>query len=185
VSFKVSIKTEGLAELDAALGEFKKGTARAILKRALMTAAQPLVDMDSRLAPDDPATGPPDLHSSIIASSKLRNETGNKEFAAVMRAGGTRADARAAMLDAKAVGGEDSFAIVYVGPQSGSKKNAIKAIVQEFGSVKQPAQPYLRPAWEQSQGTVLDGIKAALTVEIDKATKRAQARALRLAAKGK
>lgn len=183
MSLRVSTKLEGLRELDVALGEFKKSTARNILKRTLMQAAQPMVDMASRLAPDDPATGPPDLHTSIIASSKLRNETGNKEFAAVMRAGGTRAEARSALLAAKALGGEDSFAIVYVGPKAGSKRNAIKANVQEFGSVKQAAQPYMRPAWEASQGSILDSIKNILAAEIAKATARAQARALKLAAK--
>ena len=55
--------------------------------------------------------------------------------------------------------------------------------MQEFGSVKQAAQPYMRPAWEASQGSILDSIKNILATEIAKATARAQARALKLAAK--
>ena len=80
--------------------------------------------------------------------------------------------------------GQCSINEAYVGPKAGSKRNAIKAVVQEFGSVKQAAQPYMRPAWEATKGAVLDGIKGSLRTEIDKAAKRAAARALRLAAKG-
>ena len=183
MSLRVSTKIEGLRELDVALGEFKKSTARNILKRTLMQAAQPMVDMASRLAPDDPATGPPDLHSSIIASSKVDNKTGKKDYAAVMEAGGSQAEAREALIAARRAGGEDSFAIVLVGPAKSGRKNSIKANVQEFGSVKQAAQPYMRPAWEASQGSILDSIKNILAAEIAKATARAQARALKLAAK--
>ncbi len=182
----VTVRVEGLAELDASFGEMKKATARNVMRRALIAAAQPMVDMASRLAPDDPKTGPPDLQSTIIASSKTRKSTvGNAEFRAVMEGGGTRADARAALIDARRAAGEAvSFAEAFVGPAAGSKRNAIKAIVQEFGSVKQAAQPYMRPAWEATKNAVLDGVKAALRTEIDKAAKRAAARALRLAAKG-
>ncbi len=181
---RLSVKTEGFAELDAALGEFKKATARNIMRRALIAAAQPMVDMASRLAPDDPVTGPPDLHTSIKASSKIKNTVGNKEFSAVLSGGGSIGEARAALADARrAANGEGSFAEAYVGPVLSSKRNAIKAIVQEFGSVNQAAQPYMRPAWEATQGAVLEGIKSALKSEIDKATARAAARALKLAAK--
>lgn len=179
----VTVKVEGLAELDAAFGEMKKATARNVMRRALIAAAQPMVDMASRLAPDDPKTGPPDLHSTIIASSRVRNTIGNAEFSAVLAGGGSRAEARAALIDARRAAGEGSFAEAYVGPKAGSKRNAIKAIVQEFGSVKQAAQPYMRPAWEATKTSVLDGIKDALRTEIDKAAKRAAAKALRLAAK--
>ena len=184
MSLRVTTKVEGLRELDAALGEFKKPTARAILRRTLLKAADPMVEMASRLAPDDPATGAPDLHSTIIASSRVRNTIGNAEFSAVLSGGGTRAEARAALIDARRAAGEGSFAEVYVGPAAGSKRNAIKAIVQEFGSVNQAAQPYMRPAWEATKQQILDSIKGLLKIEIDKAIARAAAKALRLAAKG-
>lgn len=182
----ITVKIEGLAELDAALGELSKTAARNVLKRALIKAAQPMVDRASALAPDDPKTGPPDLHSSIAASSKIKNTIGNKEFSDVMREGGTRAEARAALVEARqAAAGTaaGSFAVVYVGPKSSSKRAAIKAIVQEFGSVNQAARPYMRPAWEATKQQVLAGIKDNIRQELEKSVARARARALKKAAR--
>ncbi len=88
-----------------------------------------------------------------------------------------------ALRDARR-GAGGSFAEVSVGPVSGDKKNAVKAIVQEFGSVKQAAHPYMRPAWEQQKGTALEIVKTEMSGEIDKAAQRARRRALKKAAQG-
>lgn len=178
---KTTVRIDGLKELDAALAQFTKATARNVLRRTLIKAAKPLVDTASRLAPVD--TG--ELAGSIQASSNIENNVGKKEFAAVMASGGTTAEARAALRGARrAAGGQGSFAEVHVGPaKAASKKNAIKRIVQEFGSVSQPPQPYMRPAWAQEQNAVLDNIKTELRSEIDKTAKRAAARAAKLVAK--
>jgi HK97 gp10 family phage protein len=36
----------------------------------------------------------------------------------------------------------------------------------EFGTSRQPAQPYMRPAWDSTKQAVLENIRAALWAEI-------------------
>lgn len=46
------------------------------------------------------------------------------------------------------------------------------AVPQEFGTFDQSAQPFMRPAWNATQGKVLDIVKAQLGTEIEKAASR-------------
>jgi HK97 gp10 family phage protein len=56
----------------------------------------------------------------------------------------------------------------FVGPPS-----MARAIVAEFGSVKQTPQPFMRPAWDSNKRTAFDSIRGDLTDEIEKARQRA------------
>lgn len=176
----VRVSVSGLKELDAALGELSKGAARGALRRALVKAAEPMRAAAERNAPED--TGA--LKRSIIVTSKVDNRAGKAEYAAVMKGGGTKAQAVGAMRDARrAKGIGESFAEAYLGPEKGSKRDAIKAVVQEFGSRKQAAQPYMRPAFDGEAQNVIGKIKDELSNEIDKAVGRARARAAKKAGK--
>jgi HK97 gp10 family phage protein len=178
---KTTISVSGLRELDENLGQLSKATARNVLRRVLMKAGQPIADTASRLAPDDPATGAPDLHTSIIVSTKLKNEIGRAEYSQTLREGGSKAEAVAAMREARRdAGGEGSFAEVYVGPSA----DIFYAHLQELGTAHHGPQPFLRPAFEQEKGTALAIIKTELGGEIDKAVKRMQRRAAKKAAGG-
>lgn len=64
---------------------------------------------------------------------------------------------------------------VYMGPGSSPR-----SIVQEFGSADQPAQPYMRPAWDGGKEQLLDDVKETLGAEIDKAAARVARKAARL-----
>src|SRR5690606_8675852 len=59
------------------------------------------------------------------------------------------------------------------------------AHLQEFGSSQHPAQPFMRPSWDQNKDAVLDGIADDLWKEIDKAAQRLARKAARAALKGK
>ncbi|WP_409636203.1 HK97-gp10 family putative phage morphogenesis protein [Phenylobacterium sp.] len=59
-----------------------------------------------------------------------------------------------------------------------------EATQQEFGNENHPPQPFLRPAWDETQDLVLEVVASELGGEIDKAAKRAARRALRAKAKG-
>lgn len=172
-SIKQSFKVEGLKELDATLGELTKATGRNVLKRVLVRAAEPIREMAARLAPDDPKTTGIDLKRSIIASAKVKNTTGNAEFAAVMRGRGSEADAVSALRSARrAAKGQGSFAEIHVGPRKG--RNAQVGAFQEFGTVNHPAQPFMRPAFDAQKQTALDIITRDLKGEIDKAVAKAR-----------
>lgn len=176
---KTSVKIEGLKELDAAMGELGKSAARGVLRRTLVKAAEPMRAAAERNAPKD--TGA--LAGSIIVTSKIDNRAGKKEYGAVMAAGGSKSAAVQALRDARrAKGIGESFAEAFLGPAKAGKRGSIKAMVQEFGSSKQDAQPYMRPAFDAEVNTVLGNIKGELTTEIDKAVARARKRALKRAA---
>lgn len=72
---KTTFKIEGLRELDHALKELPRATARKVLLQTLKKEAQPIADDAASFAPDDPATGGKDLRSSMLVLSnpaKLR-----------------------------------------------------------------------------------------------------------------
>lgn len=56
---------------------------------------------------------------------------------------------------------------LYVGPGQHPQ-----AITQEFGTYKEPPQPFMRPAWDIMKVRVLDLIGAQLGIEVDKAARR-------------
>lgn len=166
---KISVKVSGLKELDKALAELPKAAAKSTLLRVAKKAAQPIADAAEALAPVD--TG--ELKGSIIVTARAKNTVGNAEYSAIMRAGGSRSDARAAKIAATRADPGKSFAVVYVGPSKAKKKkDAIKRIVQEFGSVNMQANPYMRPAWDAHKDQALNIIRRELGNEIIATAKR-------------
>lgn len=144
---KTRVKIEGLKELDRALGELPKATGKAVLRRVLKKAGEPIArDMRAK-APDDPATSGNDLKSSIAVSTKLSG--------------------RQRKMHRKAFRNDKASAEVFVGagplPQ---------AHLQEFGTVHHRPQPFARPAWDGNKNRALSIIKDELGDEILKAAKR-------------
>jgi HK97 gp10 family phage protein len=60
----------------------------------------------------------------------------------------------------------------------------VQAITQEFGTVTNRPQPFMRPAWASNWRTSLDLIKDELANEIEKARARIARKTARLMAKG-
>ncbi len=171
----ISIRVDGLKELDANLANLTKATARGVLKRTLVEASKPLVAAAVSKAPRDTGI----LADSITASAKINNTAGKAEFSAVLRSGGSRGDAVKALRDARRAAKDSaSFAEVFVGPAVRPKSEP-KNRVLEFGGGRgnRAPQPFMRPAWDETQGAVLDGIKDALAAQIEKAVARAARRA--------
>jgi HK97 gp10 family phage protein len=146
------VKMEGFRELERALAELPKATARNVLRRTLKKAAQPIEDDMEANAPVD--TG---WASKSIASSFTLNPAQKRE----------------AKKETK------SFAEIHIGTRRGSA-----ALLQEFGTFKQPARPFMRPAWEANQQISVKIIFDELGGEIDKAAARLARKAARTAAKG-
>lgn len=73
----------------------------------------------------------------------------------------------------------DSFVEVFAGPGTNPQ-----AIQEEFGNRHQPATPYVRPAWDATQGRALEIVGEQLGGEIAKTAARAAARAAAKAARG-
>lgn len=64
---------------------------------------------------------------------------------------------------------------VFVGPDGRPQ-----SITQEFGTYKEPAQPYMRPAWDGNSKAAMTRISDALFVEVERAARRAAAKAIKV-----
>lgn len=145
-------RIEGLADLELALAELPKATARNVVKRVLLKHAEPMAASAKAGAPDDPETGGFDLHTSVTAGTKLsrrQRKTSKKE----------------------------SDVEVYVGagplPQ---------AHLTEFGSRNNRPVGFMRAAFDGGAKPALEGIRDDLAEEIEKTRARVARKAERLAA---
>lgn len=153
---KTTVRVEGLRELDHALSELtKQTTRRAVARRALKEAGEPIRARAQALAPDDPRTAAPfDLTQSIAMSSRQKSGRATRH----------RKESPTEVT-------------VFIGP---TREGYPQAIMQEFGTVHHRAQPYLRPAWDSEGGmTALGRIVKAMREQIDKAVARQRRRIAR------
>jgi HK97 gp10 family phage protein len=72
----------------------------------------------------------------------------------------------------------ESAVEIFVGPGG-----LVQAITQEFGTVKAPAQPFMRPAWDGNKMAALKLVGESLADEIERARARLARKAARLLAK--
>lgn len=176
-----TMKVEGFKELEAALKELPKATGRNVIRRALISAAQPIVEMARANAPAQPGSGA--LKRSILVTKVKfsRGEAGKAAFAEALRQGKTRAEAREALIEANtaAAGDDDTTSgIAIIGVDY---RVAFYAHMVEFGTVHSSPKPFLRPAWEAGKMQALSTIQTEVKNEIDKAVARIakkQARAI-------
>jgi len=167
----VTVKLEGFKDLEKALQQFKPVTSKAIARRALMKAAEPILSEAKRLAPVDKGH----LARSIKASTNLGHDSGKAAFAAALASGASKGEAVQALRDARRGDTSRAAVAVVIGPGRNPQ-----AIMQEFGTDHHPPQAFMRPAWDGNHEKALDSIKDSMAEEIAKAAKRAA----RKAAKG-
>lgn len=151
---KTTVHISGLRELDAALGELPKATARSVLRRVGIKALQPMADAAREMAPDDPTTGGVDLKASITVGTKLNDRQKKLQ---------RRRDDKA-------------FAEVYMGT------NDPAGVQQEFGNVNHGPQSFMRPAFSAHAEGAVKIVGKELGDEIEKAAKRLARRAAKKAA---
>ncbi|RKF23375.1 hypothetical protein D6851_02575 [Altericroceibacterium spongiae] len=149
---KTSVKLEGFKELEDNLYRLKYGTAKSNTRRAMKESLEPTARMMRAKAPVYSGT----LKESIAISS-LQKSGRQREFTKQSGSGLT----------------------MYIGP---SREGALQGQMQEFGTYKEPAQPFARPAWESDKMNVLDRFSVFLWDNVVKALGR-QARKLARAAK--
>lgn len=175
---KFEIRTEGFRELDEALRELPKATAKNVLRRVAKAALEPMAEDARRRAPDDPSTpAPHDLRSSIAISEKRKTT-------------------------ARGFTPKTTAVRVYMGP---TRDGYPEAMPQEFGSAPHsvarkrrrgksgpakmhpgnPPHPYMRPAFDAGWRPMLANIRTQLAAEIEKARARLARKAARLAAKNR
>lgn len=150
-----TVKVEGFADLEKALLDLTKAAGKGVLRRALKTAATPVAEAASAMAP-----------------------VGDTGSLAASFAYGTKLNKRQAGLHRKMFRNDKAAVEGFVG------SNDPAAVQQEFGNVNHGPQPALRPAWDAGAGKVLDDLGREMWAEFSKAAARAERKAARLAAKG-
>jgi HK97 gp10 family phage protein len=148
-----TISIEGVSETAAALDEFSKATSANILRRVLLAAGAPIAAAATALAPRGP-TG------DLIASISV-------------------APAQPSKMTRSSRGVYDKQSQVEVVVEAGPVR---ESITQEFGTIHNPAKPFMRPAWAQQRGRALQIVIEQLSVEIEKARQRAARKTARIAA---
>ncbi|MER5171591.1 HK97-gp10 family putative phage morphogenesis protein [Thioclava kandeliae] len=168
----MKLRVEGLRDLERNLKNIeKRGTQKAVLRRALKKAAEPMRKAAETNAPVD--TG--ELEGSIKLGTKVVNEVGRSAYAATMKAGGTKSEAvgamRAARRAAKA-SGATSFVELFMGPT----KEAFHAKFVEFGTRHMAPDPFMRPAFDAEAENTIHRLGPILMAEIEKSIRRISAR---------
>lgn len=173
----MTMKLEGLKDLEAALMELPKATGKNVLRRALINAATPMAETARTLAPVRLGH----LKRSItVGKVKFSSgSAGKRAFAEAMARGASRSEAGAAAREANIGASQDiTSAMVIFGPGRHPQ-----ATLQEFGTVHHPPHPYMRPAWDTGKTNAAEAIRDELKTEIEKAAARLARKALRAAAK--
>jgi HK97 gp10 family phage protein len=139
----IGVAFRGWRELDRALGELPKATAKNVLRRTSKAALEPMANQAAALAPQ---------------------QSGRLSFSISVSERGTR---RAEWLRAKA---RFSF-VMAMGPAGGT--GALQyAAFKEFGTIKMSPEPFMRPAWDGGKVQMLEFVKVELGNQIDAAARR-------------
>lgn len=140
---------EGLAGLDAALGQLPRATARNTLVRTGKKALEPFLADVKQLAPvdADPANSPKRAPGTLRDSYAIGTRLNKSQTKGVRKEG-------------------KQFAEVYAGT------NDPAGVQTEFGNAHQAPQPHGRPAWDGVQKQTIDTIGTLLWAEIEKSAQR-------------
>lgn len=173
----ISMRVEGLSDLEKALTELPKATGKNVIRRALLAAAQPISDeaiRRIRVKRVEPKIG-------ITPIKFTSGSAGKRAFAEAMARGATRQEASDAAHVANARESGEAANTTSGVTSIGPTQRAFYGF--EFGTVKQAPQPFMRPAWDLHKMQALETIKTALAEEIEKARIRIVQKQLRLLAK--
>jgi HK97 gp10 family phage protein len=141
----VTMKLDGFDGFEKNLAQLEKlATRRAVARRSLIKAAQPMADMAQGMAPvGDTNT----LAPSIMVGTKLSK--------------------RQAALHRKMFRNDRAAVEVFVGAGPLSS-----AHTQEFGTAHHGPQPFMRPAWDSDHKALLQRLGEIMAKEIEKAITR-------------
>lgn len=161
----LKVRVEGLADLERALRGLPKATGKTVLRRTLVSAADPILKAAVANAPE--LTG--DLKIGLGSGSKLtarQKRAAGKAATFVQVAGDGKKSYRS---------GPSTGVEMHVGPATTARFRRAPdpaGLLNEFGTVNMPAQPFMRPAWDGNKQAALETIKTQLGDEITKAAAR-------------
>lgn len=166
----MSVRVEGLAELEREMEALSQRMGRAALRRAMKKAAEPLVEAARAAAPRD--------RGGLAASVGM----------------GGRLNRNQARQHRKAFADDRASIELFVGASYAKGRGGRHAHLVEFGTGnrfqrngrfvgRMPARPWLRPAWDANRDRLLADLRRHLWEEVRRAVANAERRAARQAAK--
>lgn len=163
---RVTVKTVGFREMDDALLEFAWVTAKAIARRALKTAAEPILSAARARAHGSIAE---DLSVGFSLSKRQRSLAGKAAKVVMGPDGPTFRSAKSNLVE------------IHIGPKTppGGKAPSPAGLFEEFGTINLPPQGFMRSAWAQNKTRAFDIIREELAGEIERSRRRAARKALR------
>lgn len=204
---KVTLKLEGLAEVEARLGaliasaDLSKAQGRAVYGRGLVKAAALMVERMRQLAPRRSGA----LAESLTISRRTKNNAGKEAFKAARKAGlSSEAAGQAARAAGKAAKAERSAVEAFVGPASryshlghwvefGTKPHKIRARKARRLALAREGKPrpvevdhpgtaprsFMRAGFAETAAAVLAALAGFISAEISAALQRKSAAAAR------
>lgn len=148
------VKVEGFREMEQSLFLLKNTTAKATVRRAIKKSLEQTKVQAKLKAPVFSGPGGGDLEESIIIGRVSRRHKKHQK----------------------------SEVELAVGPRGG-KGGIAYAAQQEFGNVNHGAQPFMRPAWDNTKMGVLVTFKDEMWIELEKSLLRHSRKLARDAAK--
>ena len=173
---RMTVKTEGFLDMDKALAEFSKATARNVMRRAAAAGAEVIGERARQLVPVDKG----DLRDSIEVTTKLgpRAKGMSRKASEIEVYVGPTEDVRfrAHFIEFGTAPGKRGERAA---SRQTDKKQAIggRRVYRTHPGNK--PQPFMRPAFDEKHVEALDAIAENLRIEMAKATARAQAKALK------
>lgn len=159
----VSFKVEGFRDMERALADLKRTTARAVTRRAMKTALEPVASMAGSLTDDyDIAIG-----TTLAAHERAQSREDRARSVVTMYVGPVHPDGTHAP--------EATFDEFGTVPRYHDSGRYVGQIL---------ARPFMRPAWDANAAAVLTRLGEAMWAEIEKSVARAARKAARATAKG-
>lgn len=154
----MKLKIEGAGDIERALGQLARGTAKGVGRRAMKKALKPVADMAEATSPFTVKV------TSKLAKSQYRSAAGDRgRSKVVLYVGPVRPD-----------GSVLPHGHLY---EFGTAPRFHRKSGKSVGAM--PARPFMRPAWDANRAQVLATLKRELWTEIEKTMERARRKAAR------
>ena len=154
-----TISFKGGREIEAAFRALGNApAARRSGQRAVVKALEPIKETARRMAPDDPSTGAGKFLKEAIKTGPRKSRDKDRVWAAVGIDKSVDPPKDVARKNGKGSYRDPGVAGV--------------AVMQEFGTEKMAANPYLGPAWEQGRGELPEFLGRAVWADIEATAKR-------------
>ncbi|TNJ39251.1 hypothetical protein [Phaeobacter sp. B1627] len=154
----VKMRIEGAGDIERALAELARGTAKGVMRRAMKKSLKPVADLAGGVSPFTIA-----VTSKLTARQRKEARGDRGRSKVVLYVGPVQPD-----------GADAPHAHLY---EFGTGVRVQASTGRSTGAM--PARPFLRPAWDAGQAVMLATLRREVWAEIEKSVERARRKAAR------